>query len=533
MAEREESLGSALEWLCQEVRLQLGAKLRQLSWVLVQRLVGAPEVSPLGVPRKWILKGEAPSHEIAWVPAAFGIMDLRFQWKENLLVPIQFLCPCGITVGWSNWVEQEVADEGFCQILKNFKILKPWLCPVGGTCLFDEESAIARKLLETFGGTSASWTGNKARFSFWISEFRESEVVDFMKPFTFPLFVVLSRGVSLPLGTLCLGTLYSELDRLHSDELEGSPCHIIESSVNVVLLQTFIWEHSKDYVNVGKDVGDVKMANWVVQAAGPNGELQFLGFEDGLPLLMKWMGLKNLGFAKWHTDLNGWVVYGGNVPIEWSEKNTIVRAPESNLATNATKRSCGKSPPSKDKPKKVRCKKPSAEKSKTGSSKPPAISQFGSVATLVTKSSVPAIASVSTLFPLKQYRRKTSAGKVKFGDSEETQSEEYDFEDTTADFGPTDEDIEIVDEGLAIVVTTGEVSVEMPSPRHVASLATHDVHQSKKPPGMIILKLWSESSSVAIKRISLEEFLEQFAKDEENEKVAADFYPLSSNTVMF
>ena len=119
-----------------------------------------------------------------------------------------------------------------------------------------------------------------------------SDPVQFMKPFTFPLVVVLSRGVSLPLGTLCLGTLYYELGRLRSDELEGSPYHIVKSSVNVVLLQTFIWEHSKDYVDVGKDVSDVKMANWVVQAAGPNGELQFLGFEDALPLLIKWMGLK-------------------------------------------------------------------------------------------------------------------------------------------------------------------------------------------------------------------------------------------------
>ena len=161
--------------------------------------------------------------------------------------------------------------------------------------LSDEESVIARKLLETFGDTSTSWEGNGARFSFWIFEFREFEDVDtrraaflalwmskcvfnfdsvqFMKPFTFPLAVVLSRGVSLSLGTLCLGTLYSELDRLHSDELEGSPYHIIESNINVVLLQTFIWEHSKDYVDVGKDVSDVKVTNWVVGAAGPNGEL--------------------------------------------------------------------------------------------------------------------------------------------------------------------------------------------------------------------------------------------------------------------
>lgn len=72
---------------------------------------------------------------------------------------------------------------------------------------------------------------------------------------------MLCRGVSLPLGTLCLGTLYSELDKLRNDELEGSPYHIIESSINVVLLQTFIWEHLKDYIDVGKDVGDVKATN--------------------------------------------------------------------------------------------------------------------------------------------------------------------------------------------------------------------------------------------------------------------------------
>ena len=33
--------------------------------------------------------------------------------------------------------------------------------------------------------------------------------------------------------------------------------------------------------------------------------------------------------------------------------------------------------------------------------------------------------------------------------------------------------------------------------------------------------------------MSLEEFLERFAEDEENEKVATNFHPLSSNIVMF
>lgn len=111
-----------------------------------------------------------------------------------------------------------------------------------------------------------------------------SDPIQFMKPFTFPLVVQLSKGVSLPLGTL-----YSELDRLRSDELERSLYHIVEYCVNVVLLQAFMWEHLEDYINVGKDVGVVKMSNWAVQAAGPNGEFQFFGFDRGLPSLIKWM----------------------------------------------------------------------------------------------------------------------------------------------------------------------------------------------------------------------------------------------------
>ena len=72
------------------------------------------------------------------------------------------------------------------------------------------------------------------------------------------------------------------------------------------------------------------------------------------------------------------MVHGGNVPIEWSEKNVIAKAPKSNPATGAPKISRGKSPSSKDKPKKVRRKRASAEKSKVGSPKPPAAVQSSS-----------------------------------------------------------------------------------------------------------------------------------------------------------
>ena len=112
-----------------DVEVEIGEPLLPLQdpWYYSSLLfpaVGAPEVSPPEAPKKWILKGEAPSPETAWVPAATGILGLHFLWKELLLTPIQFLCPCGMTSCWSNWVEQEVANEGFCQILRDARVFE-------------------------------------------------------------------------------------------------------------------------------------------------------------------------------------------------------------------------------------------------------------------------------------------------------------------------------------------------------------------------------------------------------------------------
>ena len=86
-----------------------------------------------------------------------------------------------------------------------------------------------------------------------------------------------------------------------------------------------------------------------------------------------WAARQNLGFAEWRADLNGWVVHGGDVPMEWSEKNIIAKALESNPTTSAPKRPCGKSPSFEDKPKKGRRQRTGVEKSKAGSPKPSAV----------------------------------------------------------------------------------------------------------------------------------------------------------------
>ena len=41
-----------------------------------------------------------------------------------------------------------------------------------------------------------------------------------------------------------------------------------------------------------------------------------------------WAARQKISFSKWHADLDGWFVYGDNVPVEWSRQNRIVEAPE-------------------------------------------------------------------------------------------------------------------------------------------------------------------------------------------------------------
>ena len=106
------------------------------------------------------------------------------------------------------------------------------------------------------------------------------------------------------------------------------------------------------------------------------------------------------------------MVNGGDVPVEWSEKNVIVKAPESNPAISALKRPRGNSPSSEDKPKKARRQKAGVEKSKAGSPKPPMITQSSSGAAQVTKFGAPADVPTGSLSLAKHYRRKTSAGRI-------------------------------------------------------------------------------------------------------------------------
>ena len=44
--------------------------------------------------------------------------------------------------------------------------------------------------------------------------------------------------------------------------------------------------------------------------------------------ICSWATRQKISFTKWQADLDSWVVYGEDVPVEWSKQNRVVEAPE-------------------------------------------------------------------------------------------------------------------------------------------------------------------------------------------------------------
>ena len=79
----------------------------------------------------------------------------------------------------------------------------------------------------------------------WLSKFLLNEYPKYgVKSVFFPLAIRLDRGAQYPLTPMFLGHIYSQLDLLHGDEVEGDSCYAITSSLHCAILQVFMWDCS-------------------------------------------------------------------------------------------------------------------------------------------------------------------------------------------------------------------------------------------------------------------------------------------------
>ena len=72
---------------------------------------------------EWLVVRENTTANVAWVPAFQEIRDLQIQRKEILAVPLCFDFHCSRAAGWEAWVDRELADRGFCDLLEQAGVL--------------------------------------------------------------------------------------------------------------------------------------------------------------------------------------------------------------------------------------------------------------------------------------------------------------------------------------------------------------------------------------------------------------------------
>ena len=86
----------------------------------------------------------------------------------------------------------------------------------------------------------------RARFlALWLCKFLLSEFLRYVvKSIFFPLAIRLAWGAQYPLASMFLGHVYSQLDLLHGDEVEGDSCYAITSSLHCAILHVFMWDCS-------------------------------------------------------------------------------------------------------------------------------------------------------------------------------------------------------------------------------------------------------------------------------------------------
>uniref|UniRef100_A0A2N9JA03 Aminotransferase-like plant mobile domain-containing protein n=1 Tax=Fagus sylvatica TaxID=28930 RepID=A0A2N9JA03_FAGSY len=229
---------------------------------------------------EWMLRGQEATADQVWVPPLFSISDLKIQRGDMQPVPIDFEFPCSAAADWFHWVADEFLDVKFCALLERAGVAEAIL--LSRSCNMYRDTEMLRQILwrKRPWWKQALMARSSTRINAWSLYFtkgtdpavRRAAFVAYwlckcvfgdapyysMKPLYFRLAVKISFGHHFPLAAMFLGYLYLQLDSICLDEIYGGSCHFITTCFNTSALQTFLWERSLNYQEVGNDNSQIR-----------------------------------------------------------------------------------------------------------------------------------------------------------------------------------------------------------------------------------------------------------------------------------
>uniref|UniRef100_A0A2N9FWF7 Aminotransferase-like plant mobile domain-containing protein n=1 Tax=Fagus sylvatica TaxID=28930 RepID=A0A2N9FWF7_FAGSY len=280
----------------------------------------------------WMLRGQEATADQVWVPPLSSISDLKIQRGDMQPVPIDFEFPCSAAADWFHWVAEEFLDVKFYALLERAgvaeaillsrscnmyrdtemlrQILRRW-CTSTHTFFFswgeltitleDEETLVEQALMARASTRINAWSVyfakgteppiRRAAFvAYWLCKCLFGDAPYYsMKPLYFRLAVKISFGHRFPLAAMFLGYLYLQLDSICLDEVRGGSCHFITTCFNTSALQTFLWERSLNYQEIGNDNSQIRekyrnMSRHILS--------RYPDLKTNLPLVYRWVSFR-------------------------------------------------------------------------------------------------------------------------------------------------------------------------------------------------------------------------------------------------
>uniref|UniRef100_A0A2N9GHN1 Aminotransferase-like plant mobile domain-containing protein n=1 Tax=Fagus sylvatica TaxID=28930 RepID=A0A2N9GHN1_FAGSY len=264
---------------------------------------------------EWMLRGQEATADQVWVPPLSSISDLKIQRGDMQPVPIDFEFPCSAAADWFHWV----ILRRWCTSTHTFffswgeltitleDVENHWLLPVLGDMdpfaveMSEEETLVEQALMARASTRINAWSVyfakgtepaiRRAAFvAYWLCKCLFGDAPYYsMKPLYFRLAVKISFGHRFPLAAMFLGYLYLQLDSICLDEIRGGSCHFITTCFNTSALQTFLWERSLNYQEVGNDNGQIRekfrnMSRHILS--------RYPDLRTNLPLVYRWVSLR-------------------------------------------------------------------------------------------------------------------------------------------------------------------------------------------------------------------------------------------------
>uniref|UniRef100_A0A2N9IJU8 Aminotransferase-like plant mobile domain-containing protein n=1 Tax=Fagus sylvatica TaxID=28930 RepID=A0A2N9IJU8_FAGSY len=267
---------------------------------------------------KWTVMGLEVMEDRAWVPCLDEIFDLLIQKEDIQPIPINFEFPCAASrIGTPNLSVR---------------------CCGGGVPPPIPSSSQEKEIAVTLQGYSST------RVIGWPALFLHHENIPVRRTAFIVYWLCKCVFGNFP---------YYALDLLHDCEVEGDYCHIIVTAFNTTALQTFLWEHSVNYIFATKD----KAAAWgleftpycaqrVKRQFGLDQDV-FASLQEATPsspslapfiksrAFAYWEGKVNrfaiaygnsqkVGFAEWDETRSGWIAYTIHFPEGWKESVNVI-----------------------------------------------------------------------------------------------------------------------------------------------------------------------------------------------------------------